>query len=197
MRILDRIRKEHDNKKYWQAISRSIAPPSMEEHKDHIVIGDSIVKVLMVGLPFEKVQGWPAGLNPGFMDQLLDIGRTRHVTISITAAYIPIPPHTSVNMYEGVALKLAGNKDVSKSSNNFQIVDQFLNVEANHLFEEANSIIEAKSKLFHTAFTVVIMAADESKMRVAMSHIKSVLSANCVQNEPPEWCMLETLESSF
>ncbi|KAF5430105.1 Type IV secretory pathway, VirB4 component [Candidatus Methanomarinus sp.] len=197
MKLLNRIRKEHDNKKYWQAISRSVAPPSMEEYKDHIVIGDSIVKVLMVGLPFEKVAGWPAGLNPGFMDQLLDIGRTQHVTISITAAYIPIPPHTSVNMYEATALKLAGNKDVSKHSNNFQIVDQFLNVEANHLFEEANSIIEAKSKLFHTAFTVVIMAADDAKMRVAMSHIKSVLSANCVQNEPPEWCMLETLESSL
>ena len=197
MNFLNRIRKENNNKKYWQAICRSVAPPSIEEHKDHIVIGDSIVKVLMVGLPFGKVAGWPAGLNPGFMDQLLDIGRTQHVTISVTSAYIPIPPHTSVNMYEAVALKLAGNKDVSKHSNNFQIVDQFLNVEANHLFEEANSIIEGDSKLFHTAFGVVIMASDESKMRVAMSHIKSVLSANCVQNEAPEWCMLEALESSL
>ena len=197
MKLLDKIRKEHNNKKYWRAISRTIAPPSMEEHKDHIVIGDSIVKVLMVGLPFGKVQGWPAGLNPGFMDQLLDIGRNQHVTISITAAYIPIPPHTSINMYEATALKLAGNKDVSKSSNSFQIVDQFLNVEADHLFKEASSIIEAKAKLFHTAFTVVIMASDESKMRVAMSHINSVLSANCVQSETPDWCTLETLESAL
>jgi hypothetical protein len=197
MKFLNRIRKEHNNKNYWQAISRSIAPSSMEEYKDHIVIGDSIVKVLMVGLPFQKVAGWPAGLNPGFMDQLLDIGRNQHVTISITSAYIPIPPHTSVNMYEATALKLASNKDVSKNSNNFQIVDQFLNVEANHLFEEANSIIEARAKLFHTSFAVVIMAADESKMRVAMSHIKSVLSANCVQSEAPDWCTLEMLESSL
>ena len=197
MKILDKIRKEKNNKNYWKAISRSIAPPSIEEYKDHVVIGDSIVKVLMIGLPFGKVQGWPAGLNPGFMDQLLDIGRNQHVTISITSAYIPIPPHTSVNMYETMALKLAGNKDVSKSSNNFQIVDQFLNVEANHLFEEANSIIEAKAKLFHTAFSVVIMASDESKMREAMSHVKGTLAANCVQKEAPEWCMLETLESSL
>ncbi len=74
MKLLDRIRKENNNKKYWQAISRTIAPSSMEEYKDNVVIGDSIVKVLMVGLPFGKVQGWPAGLHPGFMDQLLDIG---------------------------------------------------------------------------------------------------------------------------
>jgi len=197
MKFLDRIRKEHDNKIYWKSISRSIAPSSMEEYKDHVVIGESIVKVLLVGLPFGKVQGWPVGLNPGFMDQLLDIGRNQHVTISITAGYIPIPPHTSVNMYEATALKLAGNKDVSKSSNNFQIVDQFLTVEASHLFEEASSIIEAKAKLFHTSFTVVIMAANEAKMREAMSHIKSVLGANCVQKEVPEWCILETLESSL
>lgn len=197
MKLLNRIRKEHNNKNYMQAICRSIAPPSIEEYKDHIIIGDSIVKVLLVGLPFGKVSGWPAGLNPGFMDQLLDIGRNQHVTISITAAYIPIPPHTSVNMYEGVALKLAGNKDVSKSSNNFQIVDQFLNVEAGHLFKEANSIIEGDAKLFHTSFTIVIMADDEAKMRVAMSHINSVLSANCVQSEAPEWCMLDMLKSSL
>jgi len=197
MSLLDKIRKEHNNKTYWKSISRSIAPPSVEEYKDHIVIGDSIIKVLLVGLPLGKVQGWPAGLNVGFMDQLLDIGRTQHVTISITAAYIPIPPHTSVNMYESAAMKLAGNKDVSKSSNNFEIVDQFLNVESKHLFDEANSIIEAKAKLFHTAFTIVIMASDDSKMRVAMSHVKSVLGANCVQKEAPEWCMLDALESSL
>jgi hypothetical protein len=197
MRLLDKIRKEKNNKNYWKSICKSIAPPSIKEHPEHVIIGDSIVKVLLVGLPFGKVQGWPAGLHPGFMDQLLDIGRNQHVTISITAAYIPIPPHTSVGMYEATALKLAGNKDVSKSSNNFQLVDQFLNVEGGHLFEEANKIIEAKAKLFHTAFTVVIMASDAAKMRVAMSHIKSVLSANCVQNEPPEWCMLEALESSL
>jgi len=197
MKLLDRIRKEKNNTNYWKAISRSIAPPSIEEYKDYVIIGDSIIKVLLVGLPFGKVQGWPVGLNPGFMDQLLDIGRNQHVTISITSAYIPIPPHISVNMYEATALKLAGNKDVSKSSNNFQIVDQFLNVEANHLFEEANSIIEGKAKLFHTSFTVVIMAANESKMREAMSHVKSVLGANCVQKEAPDWCTLETLESSL
>ena len=197
MKLLDKIRKEHNNKNYWGAISRKIAPPSIEEYKDQVVIGDSIIKVLMVGLPFGKVQGWPAGLNPGFMDQLLDIGRDQHVTISITAAYIPIPPHTSINMYESSALKLADNKDVSKSSNSFKIIDQFLNVEADHLFKEASSIIEAKAKLFHTAFTVVIMASDESKMRIAMSHIKGVLSANCVQSEAPDWCVLEALKSSL
>lgn len=191
------IKKEKKNKTYWDGVSRSIAPPSIEEHKDHVIIGDSIVKVLMVGLPFGKVQGWPIGLNKGFLDQLLDIGRNQHVTISITSAYIPIPPHTSVEMYESTALKLAGNKDVSKSSNNFQIVDQFLNVETQHLFEEANAIIEAKAKLFHTSFIIVVMAEDEKKMRKAMSHIKGVLGANCVQKEPPDWCTLEILETSL
>ena len=115
--ILDKIYKHNAKIKYWDKICRHIAPPAITEHKNHIMIGEDITKVILVGRPLEKVAGWPNGLNASFMDQLLDIGCNEHVTVSISSLYIPIPPDKSVELYNQSVLKLSTNKRKSENSN--------------------------------------------------------------------------------
>jgi hypothetical protein len=195
--ILDKIYKQHEKIKYWDKICRHIAPPALTEHKDHVMIGEDITKVILVGRPLEKVAGWPSGLSPSFMDQLLDIGCNEHITISITSLYIPIPPDKSVELYNQSVLKLSTNKKKSENSNEQRIAERFIDIRRDDMYDEAGDVIRGNKRQFHTAFIITIHATNEAEMRTAMSHIKSVLGAHYIQNEPPECCMLEVLESSL
>ena len=195
--ILDKIYKQHEKIKYWDKICRHIAPPALIEHKDHVMIGEDITKVILVGRPLEKVAGWPSGLSPSFMDQLLDIGCNEHITISITSLYIPIPPDKSVELYNQSVLKLSTNKKKSENSNEQRIAERFIDIRRDDMYDEAGDVIRGNKRQFHTAFIITIHAMNEAEMRTAMSHIKSVLGAHYIQNEPPECCMLEVLESSL
>ncbi len=195
--ILDKIYKQHEKIKYWDKICRHIAPPALIEHKDHVMIGEDITKVILVGRPLEKVAGWPSGLSPSFMDQLLDIGCNENITISISSLYIPIPPDKSVELYNQSVLKLSTNKRKSENTNEHRVAERFIDIRREDMYNEAGDVIRGNKRQFHTAFIITIHATNEAEMRTAMSHIKSVLGAHYIQNEPPECCMLEVLESSL
>jgi len=195
--ILDKIYKQHEKIKYWDKICRHVAPPVLVERKDHVMIGEDITKIILVGRPLEKVAGWPQGLNPSFMDQILDIGCNEHVTISVSTLYIPIPPEKSVELYNQSVLKLSSNKKISENSNEQRISERFIDIRREDMYNEAGDVIRGNKRQFHIAFIITIHATSEAEMRVALSHINSVLGAHYIQKELPECCMLEVLESSL
>ena len=198
--LLKRFREAKDEAKmerFWNHISRQIAPSLIEEKRNSVVIDEHIIaKSMVVGVPQADIEGYPTGMNPNVINEILDLS-TQRCTIMYSFAISAISPKQATKMLEDAEFKNISNQKISQKQNSLGVIPTSLLIDHEDLRTNFRELYRHRQNMFNSSLIITMFGSDVDEITKTMSYVESVLNRNNILYEVPLYRMLDTFVSSM
>jgi len=177
---------------YWSEISRKIAPSSIQEYPDHILIDDhTYIQCIIAGVPSFEAKGYPKRIDPSLLDRLLDIS-SENYTITYTIGLEPISLTETTSMLNTAEFNNFTNTQAAREQNNVGFASSTHSLIHQDIADRMKTIYDQDSNMFYGAFIITIWSNTREGIIEANSIITGILASKLIDCEVPYYRMLET-----
>lgn len=197
-----RERTAYEEESYWNAVARSIAPATIEEHKSGryvIINGSTYKRCMIVGIPpIDRINGYPSGMSESMITRVIGLS-TYGNQLSISLKLIPISGDKSTKMIETAVFRNEVKQVDSKTRNLKSdervknLVDEHLKIERKHNIANFEAIVENNERQFHSALIITMKSSSVDGLNNLESDLISIMGSEGISYEIPDYKQKETL----